>query len=464
MKWKLLNATGDAIAPVFSFRMEQSKSKPATLRWTMPVSNSINTDKVTLWNHDTCVFQGYVYKTPTHIQGNLATWVAVALDPNFQAQLQSLMDELNSTSLLEGNIKDCVGGQVGYVHIDPVTHKVEWVSLEEPTQIWDTQGLHEPDSLYITPFDSSLTGISASVKITTQREERGMMDVGPYITSRLSHGIETYSGVALESEWKHLAFRALRAGYDIQRADLTPLAYERADLPKILTLKGPKEDIVSIPYHAYKVQLLLSWSLPVTTHTTLQISIGDNFETLGLTLKNPKIDQHTVLNESLKWMKAYSVIRSFTSHVKARIPLNDRLSVVDLSTRSWVSLHDPRIQSTAIQGPILSYAIIHDGNNLWVEFSQMWAPDKPLTIPTSFKVKAVKGEAITGPKTPEEVVAHVDLKNNALEQYGYYASNKSKPFEDFSAEFPMTQLDIALNPVLTNSTEYLEQHYELIDS
>lgn len=297
--------------------------------------------------------------------------------------------------------------------------------------------------------------------MTTHREERGMMDVGPYITAKLGSGVETYSGAALESEWAHLAFRALRAGYDIQRAELVPLTYQRADLPKMLSVKGRNDEIIGIPYQAYKVELLLSWALPVTTQTTLTLSMGSACEALTLTLKDPKIDQKTILNESLKWIKAYALVRSFTSQIKVKVPLNKGISVATLGVGSWGCIRDLRIHDTSIQGPILSYAIIHDGNHIWVEFSQMWAPKEPLSIPTSFEVDTLKGDVISGPKTPAEIISDVKIINNALEQHAYYFTNKAKIFEDFSIDFPMTELDITLHSALINSTEYLEQQYHL---
>jgi|GEM_PF-2510078 len=464
MTWRLLNADEVEITPVFSFRMEQSRSKPATLSWTMPVSEKLNTDKVTLWQDEVCVFQGFVHEVQTHIQGNIASWFAVAIDSTFHAQLESLIEELNAASPLEGTVKDCVGGRAGYVHIDPVTHRVKWVPLDSPIQIWDTQGLHESDSIYITPIDSTLTGVSASVKVIRQREERGMMDVGPYITAILGHGVETYSGLALESEWTHLAFRALRAGYDIQRAALVPLTYQRADLPKVLSVKEHHDKIIGIPYQAYKVELLLSWALPVTTQTTTVLSTGSACEMLTLTPKTSEIEQETILKESLKWIQAYACVRSFTSQMKAKILLSKDLSIAKLSTQSWGCIKDLRINDTPIQGPIISYAIIHDGNDAWIEFSQLWAPKDPLSIPKLFHADRSEGKPIVGPKIPEEVIANVNVINNALEQYAYYVPNKAKIFEDFSIEFPMTQLDIAIHPPITGSIEYLEEYYRLSDS
>lgn len=51
--------------------------------------------------------------------------------------------------------------------------------------------------------------------------------------------------------------------------------------------------------------------------------------------------------------------------------------------------------------------------------------------------------------------------HDADDQYQYYQRNKTKAFEAFAADFPMTQLEIGLHPVLNESAEYIERSYRI---
>jgi hypothetical protein len=73
MSWSLRNELGIELTQVFSFRLEQSKGKPATLTWELPVTHDINPSDVSLWRGGECLFKGRVYERPTHIHDGLST-------------------------------------------------------------------------------------------------------------------------------------------------------------------------------------------------------------------------------------------------------------------------------------------------------------------------------------------------------------------------------------------------------
>jgi hypothetical protein len=464
MTWQLLDGSGIPVTAVFSFRMEHLKDKPPMLTWTMPRSHSMNLERVSLWHKDECIFQGKPYTYPLSIQNNITTWAAVAMNETFHTQRATLIETLNSTSCLNGDIKDCIGGHAGYLHIDRVTHQVSWVSYDTPLDILDVQNSHDPDSLHITPIDKVLTGISASVKLTEQRQERGMMDVGSYITAKLGQEVETYSGSALESQWTQLAFKALSAGYDIQHAELIPTSYQRADMLQTLSLTDEKEDIIGITYRAYKIKLLLSWALPITTQTTLIVTVGTAPESLTLTPKDLTLDHEHILKDVQTWMKAYAVIRSFITQVKVCIPVNDNLNITKLDGKSWVRVKDSRIQKNPIEGPIAAYVLTNEGGVAYADITLLWAPQLSFHVPEIPILKTTNGAKITGPKQPDEIVAWANIKHDAAEQHTYYTAHKGKPFKEFSKNFPMTQLEVGILPAINNSTEYLEHYYHLADA
>lgn len=463
MSWALLNEHDVEIADVVSFRMEQSKGKPATLSWEVPLSMASNPSFVYLWRGDECVFKGRVYERPTHIHEGLSTWMAIAIDDTFQVQRSKLIAELNQDLKLSANLKDCEGAKAGHLNIDRVTHSVSWVPLDRPRDIWDTQGLHERDSLYITPIDRPLRGLSASAKLTSKRLESGMMDVGAHIANRLPHGVETYSGAALEDQWTKLTFKAVRAGYDIQHAELFPTSYKRVNVPKSLTFLDQKDQLLSIPYQAYTVKLLLSWAMPITTHTTVTVSTENADESILLTVKDmDATNESQIVNELIQWMNAYALNRSFTTQVKCRILVTDDISITTLDTGNWCRVLDPRIQSQPIEGPIVSYTLWNEGGITWADVTFMWAPEGALRIGSAIRSMASLGEPVQPPQAPDQIVSWVRVKHDADDQYQYYQRHLTEPFDEFAAEFPMTQLEIGLHPVLNESTEYVKKYYSII--
>ncbi|QOL19417.1 hypothetical protein [Candidatus Bodocaedibacter vickermanii] len=460
MSWSLLNEYGMDVPGVVSFRLEQSKEKPATLTWELPTTNAIAASTVSLWREDECIFKGRVYERPTHIQDGLSTWTAIALDDTFQTQRSTIISELNKDFKLSANIKECEGANAGHLHIDRVTHSVSWVSVDKPLTVWDTQGLHERDSLYITPIDQALKGLSGSFKLQNNRMESGMMDVGSHITSRLFHDIETYSGAALEDQWTKIAHKATHAGYDVQHAELLPTTYHRASVPKSLTFLDKNDQLVSIPYQAYSVKLLLSWAMPIITHTTVTVATEASGESIGLTVKDMEsANEPELIQELIQWMNAYALNRSFTTQVKCRILVTEDTSVTQLSTQNWCRVLDSRIQSLPIEGPIVSFVLSNEGGITWADVTFMWAPDKAFSVRSSATLKETTGDHVLPPQTPDYIVAWVKVMRDADDQYQYYQRNKTLPFETFAAGFPMTQLEIGLHPVLSESVEYLEKKY-----
>ena len=465
MNWSLLNEQGVDVSGVVSFRLEQSKGKPATLTWELPTENTITPTAVSLWRWDKCIFKGRVYERPTHIHNGLSAWAAIALDDTFQDQRSKLISKLNHDLKLSANLKDCEGSTAGYLHIDRVTHLVSWVPLDTPLAIWDTEGLHERDSLYITPIDQTLRGLSASTKLQSNRMESSLMDVGSHITSRLFQGVETYSGAALEDQWTKLAFKALRAGYDVQHAELLPTSYHRASLPKSLIFLDKNDQLVSIPYQAYTVKLLLSWAIPITTHTTVTVSTEKTDESILLTVKDMgSTNESEIINELIQWMNAYVLNRSFTTQIKCRVLVTEDISIAHLDTQSWCKVLDPKIQSQPIEGPIVSYVLTNEGGITWADVTFMWAPEKGVSLGLKATLNASLGDRVQPPQTPDHIVAWVKMIHNADNQHQYYLSNKSKPFETFAADFPMTQLEIGLHPVLSEAEEHIENKYRLNES
>jgi hypothetical protein len=430
--------------------------------WELPLTNTAHPSEVSLWCGEECLFNGRVYECPTHIHEGFCTWSAIALDESFQAQRSKVLADLNNNLHLSANIKDCEGAVAGHLHIDRVTHTVRWVPVDTPQTVWETNGLHERDNLYITPIDSPLKGLSASVKLNSKRLESGMMDVGPHISIRLPHGVETYSGAALEDQWTKLAFKALRAGYDIQLAELLPTSYHRAHLPKSLTFLDRKDQLLSIPYQAYTMKLLLSWAMLVTTHTTLTVKTASNDAAIGFTVKDMEsATEPEIVNELIQWMKAYALIRSFTTQVKCKLLITDEISLSHLDTQSWCRVVDPRIQSLPIEGPIVSYSVVNEGGITWADVTFMWASDEALPIGSTIQSTTSLGEPVQPPQTSEHIVASVKVLHDADDQYQYYQRNKTKAFDAFAADFPMTQLEIGLHPVLSDSAEYVEKSYRV---
>lgn len=457
--WRLTDHAGTDIMPIFSIRMEQQTGMPATLRWTTPCERMPAT--VHLWYGDACLFKGNVQRYPVHVHDDLRTWLAVAADDTVVAQKTIVLSALNDSCLLSTRLNDCQGATSGFIQIDPVTHGVRWVSLERPDDFWDTKGLHERDSVLVTPVDTPLTGILASVVLTNQRQENGMMEVGEHITALLGRGIETYSGDALEDQWSQLTFRALKAGYDVQRAALSVKRYQRADLPKVLSFKDDHDHIVTVPYSAYAAELLLSWSIPVTSHTTIRLAQGKEPEALTLTLKECEVkDVDAILTEMIAWAKAYALRRSFNTHVKARIMVDGAIALSALETGRWARLMDPRVSELPIEGPIIAYALTSEEGVTWVDLTMVWAPDLPLPINPNPTLLQANQSEIDTPKAPSDIIASVILHRGAADQYAYVQANPSLPFEPFVEQFPMTQLDIVLTPVLPAAIEQIEQVYQ----
>lgn len=463
MTWSIINENGVELLSVFSFQIEQHKGKPATLVWTMPFNNEHPAETITVYRGEEVIFYGRVYERPTAIEDDVATWIAVAMGTDFQLFQGALTHQLTEGAILSGNIKDCVGANPGYFHIDRVTHKVSWIPLEHPSNLWDSEGLHEKDSVHITPIDIPLTGITASVKLTNLRQESGMMDVGPYLTTCFGDGIETYSGKALEAQWDRLLFKAFRAGYEVLSTDLISLPHQRADLAKALSCVDDKGHVVSLPYHTYKVRLLLGWAMPVTTHTTLNVSTGQPGEMISLAVKDVQsMDESALLEEIPRWMKAYAIVRSFSTQVKARVLITSEVSLTTLDTNAWGRIKDPRFHAEPMEGPIVSYVIKNDGGTTWADITLLWAAEPSLEIESIPTLKQrVKGTTLNGPRSPQEIIAWATPKYTATEQYAYYTEHAEKTFEEIMADFPVTQLEIGLHPVLNSSAEYLEKEYSV---
>lgn len=460
MTWMIKDENGNQIRGVLSFQIEQSKGKPAILRWTTPENISFSGERVSVWKGAGCMFKGKVYPFPTSFVKRDRTWVAVAIDESFQQQKDQLLSKLNEANVLTGNPKDCEGANAGYIHVDSVTHAVSWVSLENPNVVWDTNGLHESDSVHVIPLDQALKGISASVTLKDKRLESGMMDVGPFIAGVFPHGIETYSGAMLEDQWTKFAYRALRAGYDIHQAELLPLSYRRLDLPKRLNMLNNQDQLVSIPYQSYEVKLLLGWAAPVATHTTVTIETGTSHESLSLSLKAEKnANEDAVVHEMIRWMKAYTIGRSFTAQIKYRLLITDDISLATLGVNAWGILHDSRVHSGPIQGPIVGSFLSNEGGVTWADITMLWAPTAPLQIAETATLLTIPGDPITICNTPNQILESVRMVNGAREQYDYYLRHQSETFETFAKDFPMTQIEISLHPLLNDAVEYLERCY-----
>ncbi len=287
------------------------------------------------------------------------------------------------------------------------------------------------------------------------------MDVGSHITSRLFHDIETYSGAALEDQWAKLAFKASHAGYDVQHAELLPTSYHRASVSKSLTFLDKNDQLVSIPYQAYSVKLLLSWAMPITTHTTVTVETDVSGESIGLTVKDMEsANESELIQELIQWMNAYALNRSFTTQIKCKLLVTEDISIAHLDTQNWCSVLDPRIQQQSIEGPIVSYVLTNEGAVTWADVTFVWAPKKGFSVGSNATLNTMTGERVQPPQTPDHIVAWVKVMRDADDQYQYYQRNKTKPFEAFAADFPMTQLEIGLHPVLNESAEYIEKQYQ----
>lgn len=464
MKWTLKDEHGNELLGVFSLRIEHAKGKPSTLSYVMKGDQSFPTQYISVWRGDERLFKGQTYPHPTKIINSDYTWVAVAIDDTFQAEKERVLSSLNNDVLLIGNIKECEGAKAGFVHIHPVTHAVSWVSLETPEVIWNSQGLHERDSVQIIPIHQELKGLKATVTFKEKRLESGMMDVGPFISGVFPHGIETYSGAALEEQWGHLAFRALRAGYDIHQAELLPTSYRRVDLPKRLNFLTQKDELVSIPYQAYAVKLLLGWAVPVTTHTTVSIETETADEALSFSLiDESQVNEGKIIDEMIQWMKAYAIVRSFTAQVKYRILITDDMSIATLGVGAWSVLHDPRLNSVPIKGPIVGCVVSNEGGTTWADITLLWAPARSLQVTETARLMATEGNPVSICKTPNNIIESVRLMKGATEQHDYYLRQKSNTFETMAKGFPMTHIEIGLHPVAQTPTEYLERRYRLAE-
>lgn len=342
-----------------------------------------------------------------------------------------------------------------------VTHVVSWIPLHRPLEIWDSKGLHERDSLNIIPLGLPLKGISAAVKTTTHRHITGMMDVGPAINGYLRQGVETYSGAALEEQWGRLALRAFRAGYEIHKAELLPTSYQRADLKKSLSFMDMQDNLMSIPYTAYKVTLLMSWMISVNTYTTFTISTDGSDESIVLTPKSSDtLSETIVLGEMLRHKSVCDCsMHFFTTQIKFRVLLTKDLSIAGLNTGSWGSVTDLRIQKTPMEGPIISYIITNESGLTWLMLTLLWAPQPPLQVSSTPRLDATDAVSVEGPKTPSDIITCVKVIHDAAEQYAYYTANQTKPFNEVASAFPMTHLEIGLNSLPSNSSEYINKKY-----
>lgn len=289
-----------------------------------------------------------------------------------------------------------------------------------------------------------------------------MLDVGPYITGKLGSAIHTYTGKELETQWGRLEFRALRAGYDIQHAELIPLSVQRADLANVLSFSDEKSQLVSIPYKAYKISLLLSWAVPIHTYKTLTVSTEETHESIALTVHNLDIiDEETILSNIQQWMSAYALSRAFTTQIKFKILITEEISVSKLETSSWVRINDNRFYKEPIEGPIASYQIRNEGGVTWGVVTMLWAQLPSLKMGDSPVLNGTEGELVTGPKTAEEIVDGARIINDATVQHEYYIRHFGDSFDEFIEGFPMSQLEVGLHPVLTDSKEFLIKNYSL---
>jgi hypothetical protein len=289
-----------------------------------------------------------------------------------------------------------------------------------------------------------------------------MMDVGPFIAGLFPHGIETYSGESLQEQWGHFAFRALRAGYDIHDAELIPTPYRRVDLPKRLNFLTQKDELVNIPYQSYAVKLLLGWSVPVTTHTTVSIETEHAHEAISLSLKDEsQLNESQIIQEMIQWMKAYVIVRSFTAQVKYRILITHDISITTLGVGVWGVLHDPRIRRDPITGPIVGCVVSNEGGITWADITMLWSSTVPLQMDDTACLRETEGDPIAISRTPNEIIESVRLRNGAVEQYDYYLHHKSSTFETMAKDFPMTHIEIGLHSVTQNPVEYLERRYTM---
>lgn len=465
MRWMLKDDQGLELHDVFSFKIEHAKGKPTTLSWVMRGQNRRNSKEVTLWRGDECVFKGRTFTYPTKICEGDYTWIAVAIDDTFQSQKQQVLSTLNTNHVLRGNLKDCDGAKAGYLFIHPVTHKVSWVSIESPDAPWDSHGLHERDSLQITPIDTPLKGLKASTSYSNKRLASGMLDVGPFISGMFPHGIETYSGAALETQWGQFVYRALRAGYDIHEAELLPTANRRVDLPKRLSSVTESDELVSIPYQAYRVKLLLGWAVPITTHTTVTLETGTDHETLTLSLMDESTTtEDQIVHEMREWMNAYATVRSYTAMIKYRVVITPDVPISSLGVGAWGILHDPRVHSSPIQGPIVGCIVSNDGGDTVADITMLWSPTPPLQLDSTPQLVETSGDPVVVCQTPQDIIESVRLVNGAADQYEYSLRHSSSTFETMAKDFPMTHIEIGLHPVTQHPVEYVERRYVLAPS
>lgn len=464
MTWTLRDSSGTPMPGIVSFKVEHQRGKPSVLSWVTDGDSPGPQGVVMLFRDETCMLKGTVHPHPMKVSGRLRTWWAVAAGPKVSHEREEILATVASASPLrlsvgEGLMAHLAGAQVGHCHIDPVTHAVQWKPLMDQSAVWDIPGTHDPNGVTITPLDVPLTGLTATVSLLHERTLKGMVDVGPYVTDRLGGYIETYSGDALERQFSLLAYRALRAGYDIQQATLTPIYRARADRPAVYPLSDGKGNVVSLPYSQYKASLALSWSLPVVQRHTHRIIAGDGIMELPLTLTTESVPSaHECVTAARAWMQALAPLRAFTHQVSCRIDLTHTMDIDALGALSWVRLTDPRCPAGIMEGPVWSCTLTCDQGTLWADITFRWAPEAALEIGETIETTQQIGTPVTGPRHPSDIISNVKVHHRADVQLAHL-----RHLEDGAAleAFPMTQLELEIQPILANGAESMETHYRI---
>lgn len=455
----LKNAEGKLVEGVFNVSLTHEKELPAILTWQALEGVKLTTPFVTLWMDDTCVFKGYVNPTPIEFSKGDVVWSAVALnEATFQHEKQRILNELEHSNILVGNIKGCVAGEAGRLVINPVTHAVSWMPLNLK--------LAEPafkvsavESLRLLPTQSVLAGVCADITWAQDKTLQGMMDVGHYITAQFPRGIETYSGPQLQAQIEKFAFKAIQFGYEVQSANLIKVdAPITADRLPALTLKDGDHSVVGVPYGKYTLDMQLAWYTHLHQKHTLSISFGDisHIDAFQLKVKNDvelTDDVEPILVAAKQWMRAYAMVQSLTHAATFKVQVYCKEHLEHLMLGNTCIIHDTRFTGRPLLGVVDKYSLSLVNGELWLSVQALIAVRDALNVDGD-AVRQNEIDQINTPKQASDVVAYARTINDAAEQQAYYASVLHENLTDFWQNFPATQLEIGLNPPCGTASIY----------
>ncbi len=458
MKWKLIADGERELTEVVSFRVELQKGKPAVLTWSMPMSAVSNFQKIALWRGDICLFQGSVMAYPTQCKDGSLSWISVGVGEGFQSDRRAVLDAEDQKSSLIGTLADIRGGEVGSVVIDPVSHAISWHSVFSQKETLDLTGKYDSESIVIIPLSSNFSGVSASVVRSTKREESGILDVGPCITGELGGAIDTYSGDALSEQFDRLGLRLMRAGYDVQNSELQRLQRQRADIPKHINGSDQRNEMISIPFHSYTAILLCSWSTVVKSHESVTLICGDGGFDVSLGVKDGVVlNELEVIAELRAWVQAYARLKSLNTQVKLKVPIMPNTAVEEFCIGRWVCLQSQHVQGL-IQGPITACQWVNNEGVAWIELTLLWAAEGEWVCGDIVHVSS-SSEKVQGPKQASDIVSKVRLMNDAVSQHAYAQEHCLDNINEWIDGFPLSQLELEIQPMNMNADEYQESIY-----